>query len=71
MKKTYSEKDLVRFIYQETSHQENIDLAYLVEDHAQMNETYHLLTQAKVKLDEMLVRPSSRCINKVLAYAGS
>ncbi len=71
MKKTYSENDIIRFLYQETSHQENVDLSYLVEDHAKMNETYHIVTMAKAELDKLILRPSTKSISNILAFAGA
>ncbi len=69
MIKTFTRNDLVRYLYQETTIEENhlIKQALLTND--RLNEEYFELVKCKSEMEEVEEGPSSRCVNKVMDIA--
>ena len=71
MIKTFTQDDLVRYIYQETTTEESVEIEMalifdeaLAEKYSELTKTVDLLTQVKVK-------PSDQSIDKILSYSRS
>ena len=69
MKQNYSENDLVRMMYRETSHEENEGICLKLEDNFRFNQSFRHLLTAKNLLTTSLMKPSSRTIERITRYA--
>lgn len=66
MMKTYSQNDLVRFLYSETNKSEDQGIAYQLEDDGSYNECFKDLLKAKRLLSPLTLSPSQSKINQIL-----
>lgn len=57
MMHTYTELDLIRFIYGETTPHEDREISYQLEDVAHLNYSFRRMLEAKRLLDELNVAP--------------
>lgn len=69
MKQNYSENDLVRMLYCETSHEENKDICLQLEDNYDLNKSFKQLLSAKDLLTTSLMKPSTRTIQRLTQFA--
>ena len=66
MMQPYSENDLVRFLYHETSTTENHGIAYQLEDNGSYNECFQDLMKAKRILNSLKLSPAQRSTDHIL-----
>ncbi|NNK73203.1 MAG: hypothetical protein HKO94_08430 [Flavobacteriaceae bacterium] len=66
MKQSYTENDLIRFLYHETSKLEDEGIAFQLEDEQEYNESFKDLLMAKQILNSLVVAPSQTCVNRIL-----
>lgn len=71
MMKHYSQNDLVRFLYHETSSSENQEIAYQLEDDGSYNESFSDLLKAKRILNSLNLSPGKSPIDRILAMSKS
>ena len=69
MTQTFTPLDLVRFLYQETSHEEACNIANLLESDEAMNREFAGLQRAFNQLNALIVKPSNKSVNNVLNYS--
>lgn len=70
MMQPYSENDLIRFLYHETTTEENHGIAFQLEDDGAYNEAFRDLITAKRLLDDTpTITPSEDCVNRILAFS--
>ena len=71
MIKTFTQDDLVRYIYQETTAEESVEIEMaLIFDEA-LAEKYNGLMKTVNLLTEVKVKPSDQSIDKILSYSRS
>ncbi len=66
MMQSYSENDLVRFLYHETSRSEDYGIAYQLEDDGSYNESFQDLMKAKRILNTLKLSPAQSKIDRIL-----
>ena len=66
MMKTYSQNDLIRFLYNETNTSEDHGIAYQLEDDGSYNESFKDLLKAKRILNSLKLSPAKSKINRIL-----
>lgn len=70
MMQPYTEKDLIRFLYHETTTEENHGIAFQLEDDGVYNQAFSDLLTAKRLLNSVpTVAPSQRSVDRILAYS--
>jgi len=69
MIKTFTEDDLVRFIYGETSLAENNEIEYALMCSQDTQEMYANLLETVSALDGLEKTPSEKVVNKILNYS--
>ncbi|MCG8321232.1 MAG: hypothetical protein MI921_17145 [Cytophagales bacterium] len=71
MIKTFTPNDVIRYLYNETSEEENKAIAQALIIDAELLEIYMQLKQSAEKLDEIEKNPSENVINNILNYSKS
>ena len=71
MKHAFTQLQLTRLVYGETTKAEKDLLLELVSSVPQMAESYRVLKAGKDALDMIPLSPSTRVINRILAYSAS
>lgn len=71
MIKTFTQDDLVRYIYQETTPEESIEIETALIFDEQLSETYNSLSSTVESLKAVNLKPSDSIIDKVLSYSKS
>ena len=71
MIKTFTPNDVIRYLYNETSEEENKAIAQALIIDAELLEIYMQLKQSAEKLDEIEKKPSENVINNILNYSKS
>lgn len=69
MIKTFTENDLVRFLYQETSDQERQEICNALLCDADLRVKLQEMQQVKLELDAAALEPSPAAILNILSYA--
>ncbi|MCR9249224.1 MAG: hypothetical protein NXI20_02330 [bacterium] len=69
MTKIFTENDLVRFIYEETSEAENNEIRDALMCNPGLQEMYNELKDMKSMLDENLMKPGKQAVNNILNYS--
>lgn len=69
MKQTYTEEDLIRFIYQEVDVFEYFEMDHAISNDIQLKEEFQELKEAKEMLPKQSHTPSDNAINNLLAYS--
>ncbi|WP_222933149.1 hypothetical protein, partial [Fulvivirga aurantia] len=71
MTKTFTQDDVVRYIYEETSEAENkeIEKAFICD--SKLQEMYKELNSVKKRLDHSLKQPSDSVIQSIMNYSKS
>ena len=69
MIKTFTQDDLIRFLYHETSEEENLELNRALKQDAELALQFNELQATIKKLDETLLEPSTRSIENILSYS--
>jgi hypothetical protein len=71
MIKTFTQNDLIRFIYKETTASENLEIEQAMLFDPEMSEAYKILKQTILDLDDINMEPSDKSIECVLRYSKS
>ena len=71
MIKTFTQDDLIRYIYQETTPEESIEIETALIFDEQLSETYISLSSTVESLKAVNLKPSDNIIDKVLSYSKS
>ncbi len=69
MVKNYTEKDLIRFIYKETSLRERMEIQEQINKDWSLREEYQLLLTAYKELPKVTFSPSKKAIQKILNFS--
>jgi hypothetical protein len=71
MIKTFTHDDLVRYLYKETSEEENREIANALLCDTDLLDLYKQLTAIMKELNYIIKNPSNRVIDNVLQYSKS
>lgn len=71
MIKTFTQDDLVRYIYQETTTEESIEIETALIFDSALAESYDSLSKTVNLLKEVNIKPSESSIDKILSYSKS
>ena len=71
MIKTFTQDDLIRYIYQETTTEETIQMKIALTFDESLSECYHELSKTAKLLRRVPLKPSESCIDKILSYSKS
>ena len=71
MTKTFTQNDLIRYIYHETTEQESIDIEETLLIDNEFFEEYRKLAEVSMELDRVDEKPSEKSIRKILNYSKS
>lgn len=71
MTKTFTQDDLVRFIYQDTTEEENTELKSALVCDTELMDCYKKLLEIKQDLDGAFIEPPKTVIDTVLSYSKS
>jgi len=71
MIKTFTQDDLVRYIYKETTKEENIEIEKALLFDEQLADDYTELSSVVTAMDECQKEPSDRLIDAILSYSKS
>ena len=71
MIKTFTQDDLVRYIYQETNAEETIEIETALIFDEGLSDRYNELSKTVDLLKQVQVKPSESCIDKILSYSKS
>ncbi|PWK23007.1 hypothetical protein LV89_03275 [Arcicella aurantiaca] len=69
MIQTFTQHDVIRYVYQETTEEENLLIQDGLVHDAEMLEFYLDMLDVQAGLDRSYRQPSERSIDKVLAYS--
>jgi hypothetical protein len=69
MIKTFTQDDLIRFLYRETTEEENLELTRALKQDAELALQFNELQSLIQKLDDTLVEPSKKVIDSILNYS--
>ncbi|MCG8386472.1 MAG: hypothetical protein MJA30_13075 [Cytophagales bacterium] len=71
MTKTFTQDDVIRYIYCETSEGENKEIQKAILCDSQLQEMYKEFTSTKADLDKSMKDPSDTVTNSILNYSKS
>ncbi|GAB5522658.1 MAG: hypothetical protein Roseis2KO_05300 [Roseivirga sp.] len=71
MIKTFTQDDLVRYIYQETTPEESIEIETALIFDEQLAEAYNDLNGTVESLKAVKLKPSENTVDKILSYSKS
>lgn len=71
MTKTFTQNDLIRYIYHETTEQERIDIEENLLIDPEFFDEYKKLAEISMELDRIDESPSEKTIKKILNYSKS
>ena len=69
MTKTFTQNDLIRFLYQETSEEESREINHALVCDAGLRQKLYALEDVKRQLDEAVLEPSPGTVLSILAYS--
>ncbi|MDI9874626.1 hypothetical protein [Flectobacillus rivi] len=69
MIQTFTQNDVIRYVYEETSEEENLLIQDALVHDTEMLEFYLDLVDLKIGLDTSYREPSSRTVDNILAYS--
>lgn len=69
MIKTFTENDLIRYVYGETSENEKTEIENAAVCDPEMDEELRFLKSIYQDLNELVITPSERVISKILNYS--
>ena len=69
MKQTFTQDQLIQFLYKETSLAESLEISEALEQDLLLLEEYQELLEAYQELPVVQFSPSSKCISSVLEYS--
>ncbi len=68
MMQTYTEEDLIRFIYREVEICEHFEIDYAVENNENLKEEYNALKETADSLPKFDYKPSEQSVMNILNY---
>jgi hypothetical protein len=68
---TYTENQVIQFIFREVDLFTRLEMEFAMEDDSTLLETYHELLEAKQSLPDVRFSPSAKSINRILEYSKS
>ena len=68
MTKTFTQDDLIRFIYRETTEEETQEINRVLKTDPELNRKYRELLLSAKRLDKATVEPSSGTIERIINY---
>jgi hypothetical protein len=68
---TYTENQVIQFIFREVDLFTRLEMEFAMEDDSTLLETYHELLEAKQSLPDVHFSPSAKSINRILEYSKS
>ena len=71
MTKTFTQDDLIRYIYQETTTEESTEIRTALTFDESLSECYHELCKTVELLKRVSFKPSESCLDKILSYSKS
>lgn len=71
MTKTFTHDDLIRFLYRDTTKQENFQLQNALVCDAELLDRYKRLLEIKEDLDQGMIDPPQRVVDAALSYSRS
>ena len=71
MIKTFTQDDLVKYIYRETTSEQTIQMEIALTFDESLSECYHELSKTVDLLRQVPFKPSESCIDKILSYSRS
>ena len=71
MIKTFTQDDVIRYVYHETSESETLEIEQTLLCDVKLQEVYKEITGVINQLDEKMKTPSQLAINNILRYAKS
>lgn len=71
MTKTFTQDDLIRYIYRETTTEETTKMKTALAFDEQLSECYHELSKSAELLRRVSFKPSESCLDKILSYSKS
>ena len=69
MTKIFTENDLVRFIYGETTKSETLAIQDAILCNPDMQDKYNELVELKFALDTQMVNPGNKVVDRILNYS--
>ena len=69
MTKTFTQNDLIRFIYQETTEEEALEINRALSFDPELQRHYRELMLSKTTLDAARLEPSPAAVENILQYA--
>ena len=69
MIKTFTQNDLIRFLYQETTEEENLELTRALKQDAELSLQLEELRLVTKNLDDTFAEPSKSVVDRILEYA--
>lgn len=69
MTKTFTHDDLIRYVYNETSEDENHEINEAIANDTVLMEQFHELQKLKAQMDGSFKTPSEKTINNILEYS--
>ena len=71
MTKTITEDDVLRYLYKETSHEENLAVEKQLLMNASLMDFYNQAKETISKVSEIQLEPSFNFQDRIMAYSGS
>lgn len=71
MIKTFTQNDVIRYLYKETSDEENAEIESALMCDTELLELYHEMSVIIRQLDKSMKEPDEKIIDHVLAYSKS
>ena len=71
MTKIFTQNDVLRYIYNETSEDENIEIEKALLIQVPLRDFYSDMIEVKLQLDKLEVVAPQRVVNKILEYSKS
>lgn len=68
---TYTENQVIQFIFREVDLFTRLEMEFAMEDDSTLLETYHELLETKQSLPDVRFSPSAKSINRILEYSRS
>lgn len=69
MEETYTDENLIRYIYKETDIAERLEIENALENDSQLNKAFMKLYYAYKSLPKVLFRPSDKAVRNILALS--
>jgi hypothetical protein len=71
MIQTFTQNDVIRYVYEETTEEENLLIQDALVHDTEMLEFYLDMLDVKIGMDNSYSEPSSRCTDNILSYSKS